>query len=50
MIKLKVKKVRKKNNFVTKAISQKQVKHDFGSHTVSSTGIHLVKLEHRLVL
>ena len=40
----------KKNNLIFKAISQEQNNNDSGSHTVSQTGIHLGKLEHRLVL
>ena len=42
--------LKKKNNLIFKAISQEQNNNDSGSHTVSQTGIHLGKLEHRLVL
>ena len=49
-IKLKEIKFKKKNNLIFKAISQEQNNNDSGSHTVSQTGIHLGKLEHRLVL
>ena len=49
-IKLKEIKLKKKNNLIFKAISQEQNNNDSGSHTVSQTGIHLGKLEHRLVL
>ena len=49
-IKLKEIKLKKKNILIFKAISQEQNNNDSGSHTVSQTGIHLGKLEHRLVL
>ena len=48
--KLKEIKLKKKNILIFKAISQEQNNNDSGSHTVSQTGIHLGKLEHRLVL
>ena len=42
--------MQKKTILIFKAISQEQNNNDSGSHTVSQTGIHLGKLEHRLVL